>query len=132
MNEEEKQAIYWLKEELDDEKKSHKNCNYSYKGVTGLYGNNEVEIALKLIEKQQKEIEEYRKLRADIIKVNKKIYDVDIIEDMCEQLANSISKDKVLAVFKKYGLDEKECFFSSTSNIIKFVKDMRKLMGIGD
>lgn len=59
MSEEEKQAIDWLKEELDDEKKSCKNRNYSYKGVTGLYGNNEVEIALKLIEKQQKKIEFY-------------------------------------------------------------------------
>lgn len=60
MNEKEKEAIDWLKEELDDEKKSCKNRNYSYKGVTGLYGNNEVEIALKLIEKQQKEIEFYK------------------------------------------------------------------------
>lgn len=65
MNEEEKQAIDWLKEELDDEKKSCKNCNYSYKGVTGLYGNNEVEIALKLIEKQQKEIEELGNRKAE-------------------------------------------------------------------
>ena len=91
-----------------------------------------IDLLLKAYEKQQKEIEKYRKLRADIIKVNKKIYDVDIIEDMCEQLANCISKDKVLAIFKKYGLDEKECFFSSTSDIIKFVEDMRKLMEIGE
>lgn len=61
MSEEEKQAIDWLKEELGDEKKSFKNRNYSYKGVTGLYGNNEVEIALKLIDKQQKEIERLKK-----------------------------------------------------------------------
>lgn len=53
------------------------------------------EVISGLLLKQQKEIEKYRKLRADIIKVNKKIYDVDIIEDMCEQLANSISKDKI-------------------------------------
>lgn len=59
------------------------------------------ETLLHLIEKQQKEIEEYRKLRADIIKVNKKIYDVDIIEDMCEQLANSISKDKIRELKEK-------------------------------
>ena len=124
MSEEEKQAIEYLKhsifeyEEIDTSVMEYMDKNHK--------------IIYKLILKQQKEIEEYRKLRADIIKVNKKIYDVDIIEDMCEQLANSISKDKVLAVFKKYGLDEKECFFSSTSDIIKFVEDMRKLMGIGE
>ena len=65
MTNEEKEAIDWLKDELDGEKKSHKNCNYSYKGVTGLYGNNEVEIALKLIEKQQKEIERKDKVFDD-------------------------------------------------------------------
>ena len=66
MTDEEKQAIDWLKDELDGEKKSHKNCNYSYKGVTGLYGNNEVEIALNLIEKQQKEIENLNELIDEI------------------------------------------------------------------
>ena len=89
MNEEEKQAIDWLKEELDDEKKSFKNCNYSYKGVTGLYGNNEVEIALKLIEKQQKEIERrlkeidslYKMMSAKDDEIEKLKEDYQILKD---------------------------------------------------
>ena len=98
MNEEEKQAIDWLKDELDDEKKSHKNCNYSYKGVTGLYGNNEVEIALKLIEKQQKEIEKLE----DKNKTLERLLQGDLYEmyKYYRELANSyqancISKDKI-------------------------------------
>lgn len=72
--------------------------------IQGMYGdiydeirkdNKAIKTLIIAYDKQQKEIERYRKLRADIIKVNKKIYDVDIIEDMCEQLANSISKDKI-------------------------------------
>ena len=125
MNEEENQAVEKMQYVLD---LINKNKQY----IADEKDIKHIIVITNLIIKYQKEIEEYRKLRADIIKVNKKIYDVDIIEDMCEQLANSISKDKLLAVFKKYGLDEKECFFSSTSDIIKFVKDMRKLMGMGE
>lgn len=104
MNEEEKQAIDWLKEELDDEKKSCKNCNYSYKGVTGLYGNNEVEIALKLIEKQQKEIEELK----DKNKTLEMLLQGNLFEmyNYYKELANKyqancISKDKIIEKIKK-------------------------------
>ena len=114
MNEEENQAVEKMQYVLD---LINKNKQY----IADEKDIKHIIVITNLIIKYQKEIEEYRKLRADIIKVNKKIYDVDIIEDMC-----------VLAVFKKYGLDEKECFFSSTSDIIKFVKDMRKLMGMGE
>lgn len=54
MNEEEKKALETIKEELQDQKQAFKY----YKGVLGVYSNGKVEILLKLIDKQQKEIEE--------------------------------------------------------------------------
>ncbi len=57
MNEEEKKAIKYIKKELKDEKKHNPSI---YKGLLGLYENNEIETILHLIEKQQKEIEFYK------------------------------------------------------------------------
>lgn len=79
----------------------------------------------QFINKQQKEIEKLKSKKYILNAETKEIKEIPISDDY-------ISKDKILAIFKKYGLDEKECFFSSTSDIIKFVKDMRKLMGIGE
>lgn len=105
MNEEEKEAIEFMN-------------NIEYKQVYSdeFYDNRD--ILINLIEKQQKEIEELNK---------ENTRQQELIVNIHQKW-----KDKILAIFKKYGLDEKEYFFSSTSDIIKFVKDMRKLMGIGD
>lgn len=62
MSEEEK-AIEIVKGELQDQKQAF----IYYKGVLGLYSNGEVETLLNLIEKQRKEIEEYKNFKKDIV-----------------------------------------------------------------
>lgn len=48
------------------------------------------------LDKKNKEIEEYNKLKQDLVKVNKRIYDVEIIENMCNELAQLQSENKEL------------------------------------
>ena len=127
MNEEEKEAIDWLKDELDDEKKSHKNCNYSYKGVTGLYGNNEVEIALKLIDKQQREIEELKENNKDLDEQNFK-YTIKIasLQTDVQETTNWIHKnwkDKIKELIKEKAKTDTYNFTTIA------VKDIEELLG---
>ena len=68
MSEEEKEALKTIKEELQDEKQAFKY----YKGVLGLYSNGKVEILLKLINKQEKEIKAYHKGILNLIESRKK------------------------------------------------------------
>ena len=118
MNEQEKQAIDWLKEELDDEKKSHKNCNHSYKGVTGLYGNNEVEIALKLIEKQQKEIEELKdEYKREVFEYQ------EFVEDTKVAVQDYIEKYKIKDLIKEKAKTDTYNFKTIA------VKDIEELLG---
>lgn len=143
MNEEEKQAIeYW---------KTHMeilHCNtqiaseYYIKVLLDLVEKQQKEIEdLKfkyqarkdrtkvIIEKQQKEIKDltetkkhYEKIYKDIVSANKRIYDVEIIESMCDELANSISKDKIKELKEKV---EKEMI----SNPYDFSYMINELLG---
>lgn len=96
MNEEEKKALRHIKVNLYDEKKQHKHI-YNY--ILGLYDNSSIEIILQLIEKQQKEIENYQILKDDI--EGHRIFYVDTPE--FEE--KYISKDKIM---KKIDLIDKE------------------------
>ena len=74
MSEEEKEAIELLKKDSTD---------YYYRSIDV---RNSVKVALNYIEKLQKENEEYHRIKKELIRVNKKIYDVDTIDEMIETI----------------------------------------------
>lgn len=94
MNEEEKKALETIKEELQEQKQITKY----YKGVLGVYSNGKVEILLKLIEKQQKEIERLKE-RQDYARLEKE----QLLEDC-------ISKDKIREKINKLKANDIEYF----------------------
>lgn len=99
MSEEEKQAIEWLKEELEDEKKHH---NHIYKGILGLYDNGSIEIILNLIEKQQKEIEELNNKKAENY-YHWKHLEANIINKI-QELESHVWNDGYMTKFDKYAI----------------------------
>lgn len=56
--------------------------------------------------KLREKIKEYEKQHKDLVKVNKRIYDIETIENMCNELANSISKDKIREKIEEINKEE--------------------------
>lgn len=142
MTDEEKQAIERIEQFIDGERQYNTKTGETI--IPYEYGESQrfvyketyyaIQVVLNLIEKQQREIEKNaQKLKELNIDFDTLVAEFERLEDLEDRIVCTyVSKNKVLAIFKKYGLDEKECFFSSTSDIIKFVEDMRKLMEIGE
>ena len=61
--------------------------------------NTQIELLLNYIDKLQKENEEYHRIKKDLIRVNKKIYDVDTIDEFIKTI------DKLQKENKKYKKD---------------------------
>ena len=97
MNEEEKQAIEYIRNCLDDE--------YDFKNATRQKDKEVYKIILKLIEKQQKEIENYQVLKDDIEGHRIVYVDTPEFEEKC------ISKDKLKEI-----IEEQKKFLSKESS----------------
>ena len=103
MNEEEKKAIEYTKSELKDEK-----IRNDYKQLTGLYGNEEIETILNLIEKQQKEIE----FQKDINKTEKERH-----KKTEKSLKGQTQKqNKIINKMAEKLVEDKEWFYSEFDN----------------
>ena len=98
MSEEEKQAIENLEEELI--------LSINVDSITTEVRNEYVKIILNYIDKLKKENEEYHRIKKELIRVNKKIYDVDTIEEFIEtidklQKENQDYKKLILVIKEK-------------------------------
>ena len=114
MNEEEKMALKHIKVNLGIEKKQHKHI---YKYILGLYDNNSIEIILSLIDKQQKEIENYQILKDDIEGHNVVYVDTPEFEE------KYISKDKIREKIKDLEENNNGDNYSLT-NVIMILKNL--------
>lgn len=95
MTQEEKNAIEYIKSELQDEKEARED----YQSLTGLYGNLEIETILNLIQKQDTEINKLKKIN-DLMAKSILNYD--------DQLEINYYKDKkhVKETFEEFAMKE--------------------------
>lgn len=119
LNEKEKQAIEYLKEN------ALVRLNKNNKIVA--YGNSYKYYILKLLDKQQKEIERYKRIAEMNLKDGEEFKN-EMCEHRCilksEMKENYISKEAIVNVLNKYAHEPIE-----ESIVINFYKELQKLLG---